>query len=663
LFFLWPGSVAFKKKPKWMMAAELVETTRRFARVVAPIQPEWIEQLAPHLIKKTYSEPHWSKKAAAVMAIEKVLLYGLPIIPARKVRYGPIDPKLSRELFIRNGLVEGDYISRGDFVTHNDMLKEELAAWQAKLRQGGFFHTEDAEFAFFDDRIPTDIVDGPSFEKWRKQTEQTEPELLWFTREALLIDPYATPQQDDFPDSLKIGSMTLPLEYRLDPGTAQDGITIIVPQEGVNQIPPARLGWLVPGLLEEKLAALNKTLPKELRRMFVPANDTARELVSALRFGEGDLLEQLSQTLRRLSGEHIPTEAFDLSRLPGHLQMNIRVVDRQGEQVSTGRSIDDLKHQLGQQASRAVKEVRDERWTRDGITHWDIGELPKSITLDRGGVNVTAYPMLTIATPTSPPNKSQSPESLSLRLTDNPHEAEQRSRQALVRLYLRGERSRIEEQVKHLPRFDRLKVLGMTLPGGTSLHEALSLRMAERALFGIDKEIPRNEAAWIERLKRAKNHLSVAAQDLASLTEPLLSGYHEVRRLLEGNVPPALAAVADDMRRQLALLINPGFFTDTPWGWLIQYPRYFSAMSHRYGKLTTGGFQKDQRAQEQLRPWLGRLEEVLRLKQQHSYRPNLDGFRWLVEEYRVSLFAQQMKTAVPVSEKRLKEVWELLTRP
>ncbi|MEZ6055613.1 MAG: ATP-dependent RNA helicase HrpA [Planctomycetaceae bacterium] len=678
-FFLWPGSVVFKKKPKWIVAAELVETTRRFARCIAPVQPEWIERIAPHLIKKTYSEPHWSKKSAAVMAYEKVLLFGLPIVAGRLVRYGKIDPKLSRELFIRNGLVEGDYRSRGDFVTHNEMLKEELAEWQAKLRQGSFFHTEDAEFAFFDDRLPADVVDGPSFEKWRREVEQTDPERLWFTREALLLDPYAMPERHDFPDSISIGSMTLKLEYKLEPGTSQDGITVIVPQEAVNQLPPSRLGWLVPGLLEEKIAALIKTLPKELRRMFVPANDTAREIVPMLNFGEGEIVEQLALTLRKMSGEHVPPESFDLARLPSHLSMNIRVVDKQGSEVSAGRSIEELKQELGQQASQAVKAVRDVRWTRDGITHWDFDELPKTVTIERSGVTVTAYPLLVESSPPpSPSNRESAPKgssaaktsshsgiaplTFSLRLTDNPQEAEQRTRRSLVRLYLHTDRSRIEVQVKHLPKFDRINVLGMSLPGGTSLHEALCERMADRALFGIEKELPRTADAWTERLKRARNHLSVAAQELAALTEPLLSGYHETRRFLEGTIPPALRPVADDMRRQLEQLVPSGFFTETPWGWLLQYPRYFKAMSHRWGKIAAGGFQKDQRAMQNLQPWLGKLEETHRLKKKHPYRPHLDGFRWLLEEYRVSLFAQQMKTAVPVSEKRLQEVWELISK-
>jgi len=645
--FLWPGSSAFQSKPKWVIGSELVETTRRFLRIVGPIQPQWVERAAAHLVKRTYSEPHWSSKQAAAMAFEKVTLFGLVIVPRRECRYGQIDPAKSRELFIQHGLVEGDFQTPGEFFKHNSQLKSELEDWQAKLRQGMLFLGEEAEFDFYDQRLPPDIVDGPRFEQWRKQIELQHPRLLFLSRGDLIQDAETAPRAAAFPDELRIGTMQLPVEYHLEPGSDEDGVTLIVPPEGLNQLSEENLNWLVPGLLEEKVAALIKTLPKSLRTLFVPVPETAAQITKKLAYGKGDLLNQLSDVLRQHSGEYVPTSSFELSRLPEHLKFNVRVVDGKGRKLASSRVLGELKQANQEQTTRTIRQVTDTQWHRDGITTWNFGSLPEQIELNRGGVTVIAFPMLV-----------DSGNSLSLRLCDSRTDAENRTRQALIKLFLLVDDKRLQEQIKHFPKLDTLKVQAMPLPDGKEFSSQLKRSLAASALFR-DKAIPRSEADWNLRLKQARGLLGIVVQDLALFLGPMLTEANQLRRLIDSKHPPALAPLWQDLRNQYQELFSPGYLGETPLAWLQQYPRYLQGMQIRHTKAMSGGFQKDRKIQEQINPhWRRALELKDRFGPDWRLVPQHVQFRHLLEEYRVSLFAQQLKTAVPVSDKRLNDVWK-----
>ena len=647
--FLWPGSVTFAGKPKWIMAAELVETTRRFARVVAPVRPEWIERIADHLIKRTYSEPHWHERSQAVMAYEKLLLSGMPIVPRRRCRYGHIEPRLARELFIQHALVERELRTPGEFFKHNARLAEELTAWQAKLRQGSHFIGEDAEFRFYDERIPPDVWDGPRFEKWRKQAEARHPRMLFQSREDFLVNAEDAPRPNAFPDHIRIGTMKLPVEYTLEPGSAHDGVTLVVPREGLNQLSHENLAWLVPGLLEEKVAALIKTIPKQLRILFVPIPQTAHELVRRLDFGRGNLLEQLSEGLREISNEHVPVEAFELDRLPPHLRFNVRVVDPQGKPLAKGRDLRELRTNCAQQTQKTITQFEDHRWNRDGLTDWDFGELPEQITLQRGGITVIGFPMLVDRNDT-----------VELRLAESKQVADWRTKQALVRFFLLSETRSLHEQISHLPGINHLMVQAQSLPDGKSFRDELTSLLARAALG--DDSVPRDAAQWKARAKQARQQISIAVQDLAALIPQLLEGYHAVRRLLERPHAPALSPLVADIQEQFAALIAPGFLTRTPFPWLKQYPRYFQAIQMRWDKATTGGFHKDRRNQQQVAPHWARWRDAERKLGEFAPANSwLVHYRWMIEEYRVSLFAQQIRTAIPVSEKRLNEAWARVT--
>lgn len=644
--FLWPGSIAFGNKPKWIMAAELVETSKRYARCVAPIQVGWIERIADHVVKRNYSEPHWHDKSACIMAWEKVLLFGLPIVARRRARYGHIDPKFCREAFIQQGLIEGKYQSQGEFAKHNAQLKEELEEWQAKLRHGHHFSGEEAEVDFYDSRLPPDVFDGPRFEKWRKQAEKKNPQLLFLTKEDLLIDPGHAPHQSAFPDTLKIGTMEVAVEYHLEPGSEQDGVTIAVPPEGLNQLSPENLSWLVPGLVEEKIAALIKTLPKALRTFFVPAPETARQVAGKLTYGQGDLLALLAGELRAISGEHVPVSAFDPDRLPPHLHFNVRVVDQHGKTIAAGRHLDVLRQQTRQTASSVVQSVQDGRWRQDGLTSWSFGEFPDKVELQRTGMTVIAFPMLI-----------DQGNSVQLRLAESPVTALAETKRGLVRLWLLQDGKKIDEQVRHFPRMNQLAMQMKTLPDSPHFREHLTWMMAQAALWK-QSDLPRTAVAWKQKVEQARNQLSVVVQDLTTFLEPLFARYHAVRRMLEGQQPPALRPLADDLRDQLTELVASGFLIHSPLGWLAQYPRYFEAMQIRWDKATTGGFAKDRAHQNKIAPhWRRWKQACAQLGPRAKTHPQLIQYRFLIEEYRVSLFAQHLGTAMTVSEKRLNEVW------
>lgn len=648
--FLWPGSIAFGKKPKWIMAAELVETSKRYARCVAPIQVGWIERMAKHIVKRNYSEPHWHDKSACIMAWEKVMLFGLPIVPRRRTRYSHIDQQYCREAFIQQGLVEGKYESSGEFARHNATLKQELDEWQAKLRHGHHFSGEEAEVDFFDSKLPADITDGPRFEKWRKEAEKTTPRLLFLSKSDLLTDTNTAPEQSEFPDKLKIGTMEVNVEYNLQPGTDQDGVTISVPPEGLNQLSAENLAWVVPGLLEEKIAALIKTLPKSLRILFVPAPATAKEIVPKLRYGQGSLLAQLAEQLRATSGEHIPLSAFETDRLPAHLLFNIKVIDQKGSTIAAGRDLEQLRKQTRAESSNAVKNLKDERWHRDNITTWEFESLPQKIELERGGMTVVAYPMLI-----------DQGTAIGIRLSESLADAQASTKRALVRLYLLTEKKRIQEQVRHFPKINNLTMQASSLPDGPNFRDHLGWMLAQAALWK-ENSIPRDESAWKQKCELARNQLSVVVQDLAKFTEPLFARYHMMRRILEKQHPAAFQQLVNDLQDQLDELFTTGFLVHSALGWLAQYPRYLEAMQIRWEKSSTGGFQKDRVHQKAIAVHWQRWKHACgQLGNQARIHPQLVQYRFLIEEYRVSLFAQQLGTAMSVSEKRLHEVWQSIT--
>ncbi len=719
---VWPGSGTFGSKPKWIVAAELIETSKRYLRTVARIDPAWIESLAEHLVTRTHSEPHWDRSAGSAMAFERVSLFGLTIVPRRKVRLGRIDATTARRLLIQHGLVERDFDCVAPFFVHNAKLIEELEALRVKSRRADFLKGEEALLEFYEQRIPADVVDGPSLMKWcktpnasplplgeggrrpgegrespkRSQTETsgsispsrstpnatriphpsplpkgegTCERTLFLTREDLLNPERAEATSEDFPETLKLKHIQVPLEYKLEPGEADDGITITVPQEGLNQIDSHRLGWLVPGLLEEKVVALIKSLPKELRRLFVPVPETAKAVLKQIKFGEGDVSAAVAAVLSKLSSQRIDPSEIREEDLPPHLRISVKVLGAGGKTLGVSRDLDQLRGQLGAKASASFSAIDHSQWNRDGLTDWDFEVLPPSVDLEHGGLKLKGYPSLV-----------DRGSSVSLRLADSAERAAFDTHLGLRRLFAIAALKELKKQVQHLPELGKWQMLTAMLPDKGRLPQLLSELIAERAFFvgqvsnlpaqSKSKEagqvenlphVPRTKSQFQDRVRAAKAQIPAAVQEVMQLIGPLLATYTTARQAIAGcRLPFAQTAVAD-CREQLARLTEAGFLTTTTWDWLQQFPRYFQGIALRIKKLTAAGQARDQRAATDIEPrWRKLLARLDTAKQSGRHEPELATCHWMLEELRVSLFAQELRTAIPISPQRWDKQWELL---
>lgn len=690
-FYLWPGSGVFGAKPDWIMAAELVETTKNYARTVARINPAWIEPLAGHLVKRSYNQPHWSRPAGSAMVYEKVTLFGLPVVQRRRVPLGPVDPEAARELFIRHGLIAGQLKTPLRFLKQNLALVAELDGLATRLRRHDLYVRDQRQFQFYDERLPADVYDARRLERWLRTIERQDPRRLIMSRSDLLPEGTEEASAAEFPDSLQVGSTTLPLEYRFEPGEEDDGITVTVPRAALKQLTSGRLGWLVPGLLEDKIVALIRSLPKAIRRNFVPAPDVAKRVLQELRFGQGSFLAAVAGALVRVGGEAVAASDFQLDRLPQHLNINVRVVDDGGQVLARGRDVDQLQRDLGQESEAVVPaEFFHPDWHRNGIVTWDFGDLPEQISIRSGGVTLTAFPMLV-----------DRGSEVWLRLADSPQAAAWQTRGGLRRLCCLAERHELRAQVAWLPHMDQIRLLAAALCSSRELEQQLAELIAERSFLDEDQR-PHNAEEFQRFLTRGRERIGLGVQDVARLVLPLLEAYQEARLALEQAQSPNWQFAVEDMWNQLAELtglsaspasaashdsprldqkagrisgpadgleIHPtktapppsppaGFLVATPWRWLQQYPRYFRAIKLRLDKIAGSGWRRDRRAFDALEPL---LDAYRRRLADHRRRgiddAELDAFRWLLEEFRVSLFAQELGTSIPVSAKRLQRHW------
>ncbi len=651
-FALFPGS-GVKKKPKWVMAAEIVETRRVYARTVARIEPEWIEHAARHLLKVSYSDPHWAKKPAHVAASLRATLYGLPIVNGRKVHYGPIDPVKSRELFIRGALVEGEYECRAPFFLHNRKLLEEIDDLAHRSRNARVAVDEETLYRWFDERIPEGIHNGAAFEKWRRESEAKSPRLLHLAREELMKQRGA--DAADFPPELDLGGVRFPLAYRFDPGSEDDGVTLLVPLAALNQVPAAPCEWLVPGLREEKIAALIKGLPQSLRRAFVPVPEYARAAAEALDAASpaaraAPLTDALADFLARATGQAIARDAWRPEALPAHLSMNYRVLDPGNRILGEGRDLAALRRQLGDQASATLRQAA-APGEREDIARWDFGDLPDQVEIPSGGRRIAAFPTLV-----------EEAGGIRLRLLDSPALAREKHRRGVCRLLWQSFPDLLKQTERDLSQ--RLKgaaLLYLMLDKSLSA-EALTrdaLYAAARAALAIgavaDPADLRRQTAFESAAQAARARLPDAARETARLAAECLDHAHRLERQL-GKPNPAKEAVAD-MREQLRALVFSGFLGLLPPERLPHLPRYLRAMERRLDKLAAHPA-RDAQNLRALAPLLANyLARRKRQEEAGGIDADMEDFRWRLEELRVGLFAQELKTPEPVSVKRLEKRW------
>ena len=648
-FHLWPGSDVFGTKPKWIIAAEVVETTKRYGRTVASISPDWIERLAPHLIKKRHTDARWSKKKQSVMASEHVSLFGLPIVAGRAVHYGPIDPLAARTIFIDRGLCGEEFQGTPDFYIHNQWLVEELEKEAAKTRDRELVIDPFVTPAFYEQHLPEDVFDNRSLLQ-KLKSDPTLDQKLRMTKADLLPGTDLDHSKEMFPDEVQIGSMEIPIEYKFSPGEKNDGATIRLPVEGIGQLDDVQTGWLIPGLMKSRVIELIRSLPKATRRMVVPAPETADRVVAEIEFGQGKFTEAVARELSKVAGQPISPGEFKLEKLSPHLNVNVEIVDEKGEVVAEGRSVAEIRQQLGPQHVSSIVEVKDETWTQDGLTEWTWGDLPVEVPIQRGATRLTAFPAIV-----------DQQNSVGLRLTDSKESAESKTRAGLIRLFRMLNRKAIRSQVSWLPEIDQNALLLSRFVSTKTLRDDLG-DLITRIAFIEREKLPRTESDFQALNANAIERISMATQSVAKWL-PKFSAAAHATDLALSNIPGSRGTTKHDIKTQLSALTAEGFMGSTAWMWLKEYPRYFDGIAHRIGKITTLPAEKDRELANEVDFFWNKYTE---LKEQHNaigiVDPELVQLRWMIEEYRISQFAQQLGTVIKVSSKRLEKQLDKVRR-
>jgi len=657
-FVLSQGSGLKKKGPKWVMAAELTETTRLFARCVAAIEPEWIERLGGHLAKRSYREPHWSKDSGSVIAYEQVSVYGLVVVPKRRVQYGPIDPTLARELFIRGALVAGHYPGQPDFLLRNRALIEDVQQLEHKSRRHDVLVDDEAIFAFYAERIPDGIYSIVDFEKWRGTAERGDPKLLFLSRDDLMRHGAEQITEELFPDALTVGMQTFDLSYRFDPGHPLDGVTMTVPLHLLNQLDERRCEWLVPGLLRDKLTYLVKGLPKGLRKHFVPVPQVVTACMDILEPDSVSLTTALSQALFKKTGVEVPAEAWDIADLPPHLLMNFRVVDEEQQEIAGGRDLAALRNQLGVKARRTFSETASSAFERKGLTTWDFDELPEQVEINGGKGKLIGYPAIV-----------DEGKTVRLTLLDTEAEANAATRRGLRRLFQLALPEHMKSLARSLPGFNEMQLRYALLDeqAGRPDKSALADRLRDELVTGIcdraffvENDPVRNRKQFEVRVAKAKMRLMDVAQEICRIAGEILAEYQGLRAKINQPQYSAWPRALADIRTQLRELLTPGFLASVPFDRLKHYPRYLRAVAMRLDKIASNP-ERDASWQQQLaRYWQTYQAHLLDDRARGVRNPKLEDLRWMLEELRVSLWAQQLKTPYPVSFKRVEKYFSEL---
>jgi ATP-dependent helicase HrpA len=641
-FIIAPNSVLAKKGAKWVMAGELIETHRLYARIVARIESEWLEETGAHLIKRHYYDPHWEKKAAQVVAYEQSTLYGLIINPKKRVHYGPMNAAVSREVFIRQALVGGEFETRAPFFAHNRKLIADIEALEHKARRPDVLVDEELIFAFYDNRIPADIHNGASFEHWRKEAERTNAKLLYLNKDELMRHEAEGITTDQFPPNMNIDNVSFALSYNFSPGRNDDGITMAVPFPLINQVIPVRCEWLIPGILAEKVTQLLKTLPQKLRRHLVPVPEFAASFCREVHPSNTPLLQALASYIREQKQINVPLEAFRLEQLPPHLLMNFRVVDEHGRQLGVSRNFAQLHNELAPRATPAniiAPEESGEAGSERRYISWSFGDFAETSAVKRAGQNVRLYNALV-----------DDGDAVVLRAYDARDTAHAAHRGGLRRLFMLLFKEQVKYLEKNLPDAQQLGMLFMPFGTQQELKQQILEITFDRCC--LNDPLPANESEFIVRGKEAKSRLLLIAQEIARLVGNVLNEYQTVQKAL-----PQLKVhlqAAQDIRAQLEWLLHKRFVAETPYERLQHVPRYLKAISLRIEKLRSNPA-RDAQCMAQILP----LTQAW-LKLSHAHRgsndPRVEEFAWLLQELRVSLFAQELKTPVIVSVKRLEKM-------
>lgn len=699
-FAIFPGSALFKKSPTFVMAAELVETSRLWARVAAKFDPLWAEQVAPDLVKHSYSEPHWSKKMGSVMAHEKVTLYGVPIIPSRRINYGKVDPELCRELFIRHALVEGDWQTHHKFFHRNRALLQEIEELEARMRRRDILVDDETLFEFYDGRIGQEVVSERHFDKWWKEARQKDPTLLDFDQSLLISEDADALDDSAYPKTWLHKGFELPLSYEFhpvapgSPPNPSDGVTAEVPVLFLNQLDDAAFRWLIPGQRVELVTALIKSLPKQIRKNFVPAPDVARQAVAALEAGfdpaTDELEPSLELVLRRIRGQVIPPGSWNWDAVPPHLRVSFRVVDSRGKTLDEGKDLSELQERLAPATRRAIAEslgatpgttaptangrakgksaggpsggaaegvqaaaspaAASTGFTeKSGLTEWNFGTVQRQVQGTVKGHTVTGYPALV-----------DERSSVALRLFQTASEQEQAMRGGVIRLLALKVPPPDRYVLEHLNNTEKLTF-------SQNPHGSVSALIADCALAAIDKltpsALPWDEASFKALYETVRAELIDTVFTVTAVVERILASTRRIHKQLQGTTSLALISALNDVKSQLEQLVYPGFVARTGYAQLSQLPRYLAAIEKRLEKLP-GNVQRDAQHMAAVQAMEDEYDDaVSALLPGRRAGAELTHVRWMIEELRVSLFAVELGTAYSVSEKRIRAALNKVLAP
>ncbi len=666
-FNIWPGSSLAKKAGRWIMAAELVDTTRLYARCVARIEPEWLERVGAHLLKKSYGEPRWEKRGARVTASERATLYGLVVYSQRRIDFGRINPDEAREIFIRDALVGGEFDTRAPFLAHNRKLMREIENLEHKSRRLDVLVDEELIAAFYDKLLPADIHNGIAFEKWYQDAARANPKLLYLNRDDLMRHEAAGVTTDLFPKAMMVAGVAMALSYHFEPGSLRDGVTLAVPLYVLNQVSAERCEWLVPGMLKEKVHLLLKSLPQKLRRHCVPLPDYAAGFCERAEFGRGALLDALIADVREQTGIVPKTTDFKLETLPAHHFMNFKVIDEHGRQLEMGRNLAALQAEFGGQARESFQKLADKAalpaaepgmadadrsapaapaaapGELQNLTSWSFGELPELLEIPQGKQTLIGFPALVDKT-----------THCDVEVFDDPAEAARLHRLGLRRLFALQLKEQVKYLEKNIPGLQQMGMQFMALGTQEELRDQIIQAGLERAC--LQQPLPKNAEEFNRRKDEGKSRLGLLVNEIARLASQILAEYHALPKKLQGaKAHPASVA---DMQSQLQALVGKRFIADNDYTQLSHFPRYLKAANVRLEKLRADPARDARLMAEWAQvaaPWQRALKE-------RRGDPRMNEFRWLLEELRVSLFAQELRTPMPVSVKRLQKVWESMQR-
>jgi ATP-dependent helicase HrpA len=676
-FWRHPGAHLSKKPGRWIVTAELVETTRLYGRGIAAIDPQWIPGVAGHLLKTQLLEPHWEKKAAEVIALERATLYGIVVYQNRRVNFGLVDPVVAREIFLREGLVQGEWDTRLPFLAHNQKMIAQVQELEHKSRRQDVLVDDELIYAFYDQQVPAGVVSGATFEKWYREESRKQPKLLMLARDELMRHEAAGITTASFPKTIRLGGVDCSAVYLHEPGDAKDGLTATVPIYALNQVNAERVDWLVPGMLEAKVLALVKSLHQRPRSRLVPLPDFVSEFVATHDFAQGELLEVLLKAVKERTQIAVQRGDFKLETLSPHHFMNFRIVDEHGRQLGVGRNLAALKSELGGQARSAFQALAALKLPASApapavvlpagskgvvarvepppaavapaaaakYTAWTFGQLPELMEIAKGGQTLIGFPALI--------DKGTHVE---IEVFDEPDVAAAKHRAGLRRLLALQLKEPIKFLERNIPDLTKMSVFYMPLGSAEELREQIVDVAIDRAF--LEDPLPADEAEFKRRLEQGRSRLNLIAQEVARQAHAVLVEFAAATRKLKDARPPK--EVVDDVQAQLQRLMPRRFVSATPWAQLHHLPRYLKGITLRLDKLRADPARDAQRLAE-LRPAEQRYLRTL-ADRKGAVDARLMEYRWLLEELRVSFFAQELRTPQPVSAKRLDKAWEQLTR-